>query len=199
MIIVDVETTGLDPNKHCIVSIGAIDFFNPKSQFYQECRIFEGAEITKEALNLNGFTEEQIKDPKRKSQYEIIKEFLSWIIRLDNNTIAGQNPSFDRDFLKATAKRCNVNWPLHHRTIDLHSLCYAHFLKRLIKPPYRDGMNNLSPVQIYNYVGLPEEEKPHIGLTGAKMEAEAFSRLIYGKNLLDEFIIYPIPVYLIQK
>ncbi|MEK6973643.1 MAG: 3'-5' exonuclease [Nanoarchaeota archaeon] len=199
MIIVDVETTGLDPKKHSIVSIGAIDFFNPENQFYEECRIFDNAEITQEALAINGFTEEQIKNPNKRPQREVIKQFLIWIVKFNYRTIAGQNPSFDRDFLKSAAERFKLYWPLHHRTVDLHSLCYANYLKRGLLPPIKEGMSNLSPSQIYIYVGLPEEKIPHNGLLGAKMEAEAFSRLVYGKNLLQEFKQYEIPKYLNQN
>ncbi|MBI2670437.1 3'-5' exonuclease [Candidatus Woesearchaeota archaeon] len=199
MIIVDVETTGLDPKKHSIVSIGAIDFYNTENQFYEECRIFDGAEISQEALAINGFTEEQIKDHNKRPLREVVKYFFIWTARFNHKTIAGQNPAFDRDFLRATAERYNLFWPLHYRTVDLHSLCYAHYLKRGLFPPIKDGTNILSPNQIYAYVGMPEENLPHNGLFGAKMEAEAFSRLIHGKNLLREFSQYPIPEYLIQK
>ena len=60
MIVVDVETTGLYPNKNSIVSIGAVDFLNPVNTFYQECRIWRGAKISDQALEVNGFTKKQI-------------------------------------------------------------------------------------------------------------------------------------------
>jgi DNA polymerase III epsilon subunit-like protein len=50
MIIIDVETTGPDPKKHSIVSVGAIDFLNPANQFYQESRVYTDAEIRKALL-----------------------------------------------------------------------------------------------------------------------------------------------------
>ena len=40
MIIVDVETTGIDPEKHSIVSIGAVDFSNPSNEFYMKIPLF---------------------------------------------------------------------------------------------------------------------------------------------------------------
>jgi hypothetical protein len=43
---------------------------------------------------------------------------------------------------------------------------------------------------------LPPEPYPHNGLRGAKIEAEALSRLIYGKNLLEEYKEFKIPQYL---
>lgn len=67
MIVFDVETTGEDSRKHSIVSIGALEFSNPKNQFYEECRIWEGAEVQEIALKINGFTEENIRDPKKQS------------------------------------------------------------------------------------------------------------------------------------
>ncbi len=82
MIVVDVETTGLDPRKHALLSIGAVDFLNPKKQFYGECRMWEGAEVFMGdeyytcALNINGFTEEQIHDPTKKSVQQLIQEFF---------------------------------------------------------------------------------------------------------------------------
>lgn len=196
MIVVDVETTGLDPRKHSIVSIGALYFPNPEKQFYQECRIWYGAEISKEALNINGFSEEDIKDPNKKSLEETIKDFLQWTEGIDDVTLAGENPSFDLNFLKSSAERYDIKWPFGHRTVDLHSLCYTHFLKRGLNPPVKNERTDLNLDKILRYVGLPEEPKPHNALTGAKMEAEAFSRLVFGNPLLKEFETYPIPNYL---
>lgn len=195
MIIVDVETTGLNPEKHSIVSIGAISFFNPAEYFYEECSVFDGAEITIEALQVNGFTEKEITDKNKKSLESITRAFLLWIGNFDDKTLAGQNPSFDRNFLKASADRYKIEWISHNRgvdrTVDLHSLCYAHHLKRRLVP------TDLNTNKILNYVGLSDEPKPHNALTGAKMVAEAISRLIYGRSLIKEFEKYTVPSYLL--
>jgi len=197
MIVVDTETTGLDPYKNSIVSIGALDLSNPENQFYQECKIWDGAEVTEEALKINGFSNTEIIDPKKRNLEEIIKDFLKWAEDIKDKTMAGENPSFDRDFLKFSAQKYGIEWTLSHRTIDLHSLCYAHYLKRGLKPPIKDNKTDLNTDKILNYIGLPDEPRPHNALTGAKMEAEAFSRLIFGKLLLNEFKNYPIPDYLL--
>lgn len=197
MIVVDTETTGLDPKKHSIVSMGAVDFSNPEYQFYQECRIFDGAEITSEALEINGFFIEQIIDKNRKSLEEAVKEFFSWSNSCADRTLAGENPSFDRDFLRASAERYGISWAFGYRTVDMHSLCYSHYLRRGLNPPSKNERTDLDTDKILNYVGLPSEPKPHHALTGVKMEAEALSRIIYGKPLLKEFEKYEIPDYLI--
>ena len=81
MIVIDVETTGVIPTKHSILSIGAIDFNNPENQFYEECRIWDGAQVMQDgeegmlsALKINGFTKEEIRDSKKKSQKQVLEE-----------------------------------------------------------------------------------------------------------------------------
>lgn len=201
MIIVDVETTGVHPEKHAILSIGAVDFSHPEKQFYEECYIWEGAQVMQEgeeglngALLINGFTEENIRDKNKNSQKEIIEKFYAWVQTCEEQTFAGQNISFDLGFLTATAKREGINWYLKRRSIDLHTLAYAEYLKKSLPVPI-----NINLDTTLVYVGLPEEPKPHHALTGAKLEAEAFSRIIYGKKLIKEFKQLPIPDYLIQN
>ncbi len=198
MIVVDTETTGLYPEKHSIVSIGAVFFSEPVSHplFYEECRIWDGAEVSKAALAVNGFTEEEIRDPRKQSLGDLVRHFLKWVEDIPFRTIAGENPSFDRGFLENSCERHGIAWAFGHRTVDLHSLCFAHHLERGSMPAIKNGRSDLSTDKILRYVGLPEEPKPHHALVGAKMEAEAFSRLIYGHGLLDQFQHFPVPAYL---
>ena len=196
MLIVDVETTGLNPNKHSIVSVGALYFLTPENQFYEECRIWDGAEIDFNALQINGFSKKEIIDPNKKSLEEVIKQFIKWIQPFEDKTIAGENPAFDRDFLIISAEKYRLNLGLSYRTIDLHSICYTHQLARGLVPPRHMNRTNLNTDNILDYVGLSKRKGIHNALTDVKLEAEAFSRLIHGKNLLKEFEKYPIPSYL---
>jgi len=192
MIIVDIETSGVDCRLCSILSIGAVDFADPKNQFYEECRIFDGAHVEKEALGVNGFTREQISDPKKQTDKEIVEKFLAWMKTTKEWTIGGQNPSFDRDFLQYTAYRYHINWPLAHRIIDLHSVAYFHMKRKGIEPPQKNSHSALSLDGILTYVGMQKEPHPHNALTGAKLEAEAFSRLFNEKPFFDEYKTIPI-------
>jgi DNA polymerase III epsilon subunit-like protein len=196
MIVVDVETTGFNPEKNSILSVGALDFDKPLSQFYGECRMWEGALVNPEALKLNGFTLEQIIDNKKRTLNGLLFDFMKWIDGCNDLTLAGENPSFDRDFLNYSFEKCDYDFRIGMRTVDLHSLCYAHHLMRGLTPPSKDRNSQLSGDMTLEYVGLPKEPRPHNAITGTKMEAEAFSRLIYGKPLLQEFGKYPVPDYL---
>lgn len=192
MIIVDVESSGVEPTKHSVLSIGAIDFSNPDNQFYGECRIWNGAHVMDEALAINGFSREEITDKNKQTEESLVKSFLDWVLPLDEHTIAGQNPSFDRDAIHKAAERYHLNWPLAYRTIDLHTACYFHMVKKGIIPPVANKRSDLNSDKIMKYVGIPAEPRPHNALNGAKVATEALSRLLYGKTLLEEFKGYPI-------
>ena len=195
MLILDIEASGTNYQKHSVVSIGAIDFINPTNRFYGECRIWEGAHIMDGALEVNGFTEAEITDPNKKTEEQLVTEFLEWSNTLSDRTLAGQNVSFDRDMLKAAAARAGLNWNLAYRTIDTHSLCWMHMIKAGLTPPLDEEHKRsaLDLDDILNYCGIPEEPQPHNALTGALCHGEVASRILYDRPLLPEFSQYQIP------
>ena len=196
MLILDVEASGTDYKKHSIVSVGALDLANPQNRFYEECRVWDGAHIMDEALAVNGFTKEQITDPKKQSEADLVHGFLLWAEKLEERTLAAQNVSFDRDFLKAASERAgHTSWTFSYRTIDIHSIAYMHMLLRGTQPP-TDPVKKHSALdldQVLIYCGIPSEPVPHNALTGALSHAEVISRLLYGRKLLPEFAEFEIP------
>jgi DNA polymerase III epsilon subunit-like protein len=195
MIVVDIEASGTDYHKHSIVSAGAIDFDNPIRRFYEECRVWDGAHIMDEALEVCGFTRAEVTNSSKETETELVEHFLEWILPVGDRTLAGQNVSFDRDFLKAGAERAHLNWTLAYRSIDTHTLCWMHMVKRGITPPVdeKHKRSALNLDAVLNYVGIPNEPEPHNALTGALSHAEVISRLLYGKKLLPEFEQCEIP------
>ena len=195
MLVIDVEATGTEPQKHSIVSIGALDFDHPENRFYGECRMFPGAHVMEGALAVNGYTMKEIEDPEKQPESELIIAFLEWSQHLSDRTLAGQNVSFDRDMLRHAAERAGASWDLAHRTIDTHSFCYMHMVTRGVTPPIdqQHRRSALNPDSVLTYCGIPEEPKPHNALTGALCHAEVIARLLYGRQLLPEFVEFPVP------
>ncbi len=188
MIVVDVETSGVDPSHDGLLSIGAVDFADPKREFYMECRLRDGAHVHPEALAVNGFTETQIHDPAKITEADMVTAFIAWVGETKGDqTFAGQNVAFDRDFLKNAATHAHIEWRFAQRVIDLHSVAYAGLLQAGRAIPINKNHSALSLDVILGYLGLPPEEKPHVGIRGARLEAECFSRLIHGKGLYPEF------------
>jgi DNA polymerase III epsilon subunit-like protein len=195
MLIIDTECSGLRPDLHSILSIGALDFRNPSNRFYGECRIWAGAEIMDEALEVNGFTMEQATDPAKQSEAELVAAFLKWSQDLPERTLTGQNVPFDHNMLQAAARRGKLNWNLAYRTIDVHTLCWMHVIKSGSVPPVdiKHRRTALNSKAILNYCGLEKELDPHNAMNGALWHAEVTSRLLYDKKLLPEFEQYDIP------
>jgi len=196
MLVLDVEGTGTEAHKHSIVSVGALDLAHPENRFYEECRIWDGAHVMDEALEVNGFTREQIVDPNKMSEADLIRSFLDWSKTLDDRTFAGQNPSYDRDFMKYAAERAGhtASW-FAHRTTDANTHCGMHMVNGALHPPI-DPVHKRSALNldaVLNYCGIPEEPHPHNALTGALSHAEVISRLLYGRKLLPEFAQHEIP------
>jgi DNA polymerase-3 subunit epsilon len=192
MIVVDVEMSGVNPDKNSIVSIGAIDFDTPTRRFYEECRVWDGAHISDEALAVNGYTKDELLDTTKQTPEELIKNFITWSRECGEHTLMGQNPGTDLWFMENTALRYHMEWSFAHRSLDLHTVCVMHMIQRGIELPTSNNRSDINSDFIMKYVGIPTEPKPHIAINGAIYEAEAFSRLLYGKNLLEEFKSYPI-------
>lgn len=195
MIIVDVEATGVDPSRHSILSIGAVDFNDPARRFEIECSAFPNAEYEEEALAINGHTKDDIFDSSKPSEAEAIKQFVGWMKESDDHTFAGQNCYFDLEFVRAATHRIHLDVSVPKRIVDLHSVVWSHMIAKGQIPPV-DPEHRRSSINsdfVCSYVGIPNEMGSHVGINGALWEAEAFSRLFYDRPLLSEFIQYPIP------
>lgn len=194
MIVIDVEATGTNPDQHSILSLGALDLDNPSNQFYDECRMWDGAKIEEEAIAINGFSAEESIDPEKKSEAELAAAFFAWAASVEgDHTLAAQNVSFDHAFLQAAARRARIEFPFAKRTLDIHSLVWLHMTGRGSVPPIEKHHSALNSKAILAYCGLPEEGKPHNALTGALWHAEVIARVAYTKNLLPEYESFPIP------
>jgi len=193
MIVIDIEATGTDYEKHSILSLGALDFDSPQNRIYLECQAWEGAHIDPDALAVCGFTEAEATDDLKQTEAQLIAQFLSWAEGVEDQTLAGQNVSFDRDFVRAACLRAGYNYPFAHRTVDTHTLAYMHYVVHGKKVPIEKRHSALNLDAVLNYVGIPDEPEPHNALTGALSHAEVISRLLYGKPLLEEFSSFPVP------
>lgn len=195
MIAIDIEASGVDYLKNSIVSIGAIDLDDKDKVFFGECRVWEGSHVSEDTALFLQTTEEELRDPKKQSEGELVEKFMRWIDSVNDRTLLGQNVSFDRDFLKAACGRIHHEWPLAYRTIDTHTLCYMHYVKRGLKPPFNEEKHRtaIDLDAILVYCGIPEEPVPHNALTGAKSHAEVAYRLLYDKKLLPDFDQFDIP------
>jgi DNA polymerase III epsilon subunit-like protein len=134
-----------------------------------------------------------MREASKPSEKELVASFITWTQSIGDITFAGENPSFDRDFLRSACFRYKFDWPFAYRTIDLHSIGYAHLMGAGKDIPTKNRHTDLGLDKILAMLGLPTNPLPHNALRDAVLEAESYSRLVSGQSLIPEFAVYPVP------
>ncbi len=233
MIVIDIETSGLDLSKHGIWQIGALDLNNPENIFLEESRIDDEDKIEQEAIKIHGKNEIYLRDRRRQSQENLIKNLFSWTEKIDMKNTICQNPQFDLGFIISKARRYGLGYPLGHRAFDLHSIAAMRYYQIYGKYSIRNQKNDAPPrlksrgllqalvfwmlgertdalkgavlvgprhnksdmgmTNILRLCGLEDRRRYHNALEDARLAAECFSRLVYGKSIIHEYSNISIP------
>ena len=124
VLVIDVETTGLDPQKHACIEIGAVlldESLNPIDEFSSLLAPWEGAEIVKESMAVNKISQKELSAAK--GFESVLQEFhqqfgtgmpLPWL--------AGWNVWFDIAFLQNHYRKAQLKWPFSFKSLDIQSL-----------------------------------------------------------------------------
>lgn len=191
IIVIDLETSGLDPQAGGILQIGAIPL-DPGSteKFERHVRHEWHMPWDEGAAKVHGLTRGEAGDPRRYTDTVAVDELLDW---LDDTAlgdlggraiIAGVSPRFDRDFLRAVAITGDMvdrfDGIISHRTFDLHTLAAAvfAFTAGIAIGELRNGLDGLCTDAIYDILGAGPEAKPHVALEGARRERMALLDLL---------------------
>jgi DNA polymerase III epsilon subunit-like protein len=208
MIVVDIETSGLDFNKAGIWQIGALDFYNPENTFLEEARIDDEDNAEEGALKVTGKTIEELRAKNKQSQKELLEHFFLWVSKINSKIFVAHNTPFDHGFLLLRAKKYGLEFPFSHRTFDLHAFSTMKYFEINGKFFIKEGKSEMSLPNVLKFCGIEDERiqlkgneivkegKSHNGLEDAKLEAECLSRIFYGKSLIKDYSKFSIPVYL---
>jgi DNA polymerase III epsilon subunit-like protein len=189
VVVVDVETTGIDPDRCAILEIGAVALVSDE-EFSMSCSVPFGVRIEKRALEVNGVPYEGIYDRPFPPDWKCVVEFDAWCRDRALSLLAGMNPSFDLNFLKAAGKRVIRSeqgepfMPMPafpHRTLDMHTLAVTWAVQHGVSVPERGFYSDA----VYELLGLPPEPRPHRAIEGALWEAAAF-RVMLGIDAQGE-------------
>lgn len=186
MISVDLETTGLQPGKHDIASIGAVHVESGE-EFYRECKIYNNTHISEKALEVNGFTEKQLREGKGISIGSAVLEFVRWVGSLgtegEKEIAMGWNyGSFDNQFLEVHMGSKIREGLIGHRYIDLHSMLFT-----------LTG-ESMKSYEACDYLGVEQEPEIHNALEGAKMNVRIYNAIMsrlhdHGTKDIDTWIL----------
>lgn len=199
MIVLDIETSGLDTGRCGIWQIGALDMETEK-EFLEEARIDEEDEIMEEALDLTGKTEKELRSKNRQSQKQLIENFFNWLEKFNERIIAGHNVTWDLTFIQNKCLKYNLRKRFRKllpnvRAIDLHTLAQLVYRKKKGKFLIKEGRSGMKLKKVLEFCGIKDERKqsigegkiskkgkPHNALEDCKLEAECFKILL--KELL---------------
>jgi DNA polymerase III subunit epsilon len=196
MIVVDIETSGLDYTKSGIWQIGAVELENPNNCFLQEARIDEDDLVNPESLKVIGKTEEELRDKNKQTQKQLLANFFEWANKIAVHDCVCQNPQFDWCFLSIKAAKYGLDFPFIHRAYDLHSVAQLKYFQLKDRFLIKQNISDMGLSKILIFVGMKDNRKEHNALEDAKLTAECFSRIVYGKNLIDLYKQADIPPYL---
>ncbi len=193
MIVLDIESSGIDTGKSGIWQIGAIDLETGK-EFLEEARIDDEDVVAEEALKVIGKTEEELRDKNKQTQKQLILNFLEWIKDFKERVIAGQNIGWDITFMQNKCLKYNIADKLGkiigHKAIDLQTVANLAYKNKYGKFKTDNGRSAMSLSSVLEFCGLKDERRriekgeivkdgaPHNALEDAKLEAECFRRLL---------------------
>src|SRR3989344_3777414 len=98
MIVVDIETSGINPTSCGIWQIAAMDFESGKI-FFDEGKIDDDDLIEQGALQVIGKTEDELRSSTKKNQKTLLEDFLRWIESVGVSNFICQNPQLDVGFI----------------------------------------------------------------------------------------------------
>jgi DNA polymerase III epsilon subunit-like protein len=184
---------------------------NPDNTFLEEARIDDEDRVEEGALKVTGKTEEEFRDKSKQSQKELLEHFFNWFECTKLKNFICENPQFDWGFITVKAIKYSLKIPYHHRCFDLHSIASLKYFEINNRFLIKDNHSDMSLPNALKFCGIEDmrkkvegnevlkEGKPHNALEDCKLEAEAFSRLVYGKGLFPEYAEFLIPEHLKNK
>lgn len=170
-IVMDTETTGLDPfTGHRIVEIGAVELLNhiPTGNFYHQY-INPQRDMPEEAFNVHGLSEEFL--GSKPLFADIAQEFLKFI---DDGILIIHNAPFDMKFLNAEFSWIDVEQLSMDRVIDTLALA---------RKRYPMGPNSLDALCRRYGIDNSKRDK-HGALLDSELLADVYMELIGGRQTM---------------
>ncbi len=186
-VIVDVETSGFDPNKNALLEVAAVPivadqegYMAPGATIACHVEPFEGSVLDPKALQFNGIDPHhpfRMAKPEPAALEHIFKPIRTLVKskQCSRAILVGHNAFFDLGFIRAAVERCNIkNQPFHSfssfDTATLAGLAY--------------GQTVLARAVMAANIEW-EAEKAHSAIYDAEKTAELFCKIV---NTWDKHI-----------
>lgn len=133
LLVVDLETTGLDPTSDSIVQIAACVLTRKtlREEAFFSTLVAPASSMDPAAQRVHGLSENDLRDAPPLS-WGIDK--LEQLVDPQDVVLCGHNVSFDASFLRAAYDRLGRQYPYDYHTVDLWSLAFFIFSADGLKP-----------------------------------------------------------------
>lgn len=167
--LIDLETTGLDPETHEIIEIGLVVCDSKNFTILDEWDIKIKPEHPEtghpKAFEVNGYNEEEWKDAVD------LRTGMDWLARkVKGATMMSYNISFDQGFLQAAFKKTGILDPMSYHRLDLLTLAWS-------KIP-QTRISSWSLKNVCTHLGITPEAVVHRGAAGAGKAFEVYRALM---------------------
>ena len=197
-LVIDVESTGLEPGYHEIIQLGACLFdenWNELGTFLTNVYPIHEDRFSIPAMGIHQLSLYDLKDAPM--IYDVIPKFESWILRtlkkpetargvLRELTLCGQSVTFDINFLHFAYREAKYEWPFSSRVLDLHILAFYYFT--ILKNNNMPTPKSLSLDGIAEYFGLKRKSEGHNALEDSLITAKCIAIIM---NESKKFKIQP--------
>jgi DNA polymerase III subunit epsilon len=175
LLVVDVETGGLDPKVNALLEIAAKHL--PTGKVFHVYIIPEG-ECHPGAIAINGLTGERLASLGAIPESRAMGEFAEWLMSLGAYLWTGANPKFDWGFVDAALRRCGIECKLDYHTYDIQSVAVLHHMQGKITLPMRHGVPSPKVDSLVAAYGIEQlrMDDIHGGLVDVQMEVEVALR-----------------------
>lgn len=170
LIVVDVETSGLDPTCHDVLEVAAIDLATGEDLTFVPTPV-RGSwleEADPDALRINRYFEravyrDRVDVDTTRDRWRLLADIL------DGNIIAGANPQFDASFVDAAMRHWGIECRRRHQLRDLAT--------------YAAGVLGIDPAELVSSASIFESlgvvnDSPHSAWGDAAATADAFRTLL---------------------
>jgi DNA polymerase III epsilon subunit-like protein len=183
LVMLDVETSGLDPDKHSILRISAMRADSGESLDVW-VRPEPGSFGDKKALAVNGIDPDRVKKegiPLR----DALKSLQKFLSETGPHILSGCNVSFDVDFVEKGCKKYGMRPPFGGKRIDLQTAAYVAHECGWISLPDDNGKPDLSFNSISKACGFERgkgADRHPSDITLAHKCLSVCTGIVYGKH-----------------
>ena len=163
-VVFDFETTGLKPEYHEIIEIGAIRYVNGEKIEQYNTLVKPARDLPNTITKITGIRPKELED--KPSISEVWKDFLQFI---DASVLIAHNAEFDAAFLRATCEKLNYS-------VDCPIYCTLKMARSILKTAKKRNLDALA-----EFYGLTFTDR-HRSIGDAEVTAEVMKRMLGNLN-----------------